>query len=215
MTTGALSKEQRRFLESTASQYAEHIEDAEAWLEGRGVELENARYEGLGVVRNPPAIHEQYEGRISIPYITDHGPVAIRFRCMKDHNCKEQGHGKYLSVKNGATTLYGVRSFDDATDWIGITEGEIDSIILRQIGIPAVAIPGASTWQDHWVNVFEDLSRVYVFADADASGEGLYKKLRDRLTGIQVLEVKLPQGEDVNSTFLKYGAEAIVKRIKK
>lgn len=209
-----LSKEQRKLLESTAFQYASHLPEAAEWLEGRGIDLDHARFEGLGVVRNPPAVHEQYDGRLSIPYITDFGPVAMSFRCMQDHSCKELGHGKYLKPKNQETTLYGVRSFDDATDWIGVTEGELDSLVLRQIGIPAVAVPGASNWQDHWVNVFEDLSRLYVFADADESGEKMYDRLRDKLS-MPVIKVRLPKGEDVNSTFLKYGAQAIVDRIKK
>lgn len=208
------SKEQRKFLESTALQYAQHLDLAAGWLEARGIDLDHARYEGLGVVKNAPAIHESYEGRLSIPYVTDFGVVQMRFRCLKDHSCKEAGHGKYLSVKNDHPTLYGVRSFDDATDWIGICEGEMDSITLRQIGLPAISIPGAKNWEPHWHNVFEDLSRVYVFADADEAGEGLYKNLRDKLS-MPVLKVKLPMGEDVNSTYLKYGAQAIVDRIKK
>ncbi len=209
-----LSREQRESLETTVSQYAEHLDDAAEWLAGRGIEMENARYEGLGVVRNPPAIHEQYEGRLSIPYLTDFGPVAISFRCMQDHSCKEAGHGKYLKPKNQETTLYGVRSFDDATDWIGVTEGELDSLILRQMGIPAVAVPGATSWKEHWVNVFEDLSRIYVFADGDDAGRKMLGVFRDKLS-MPVLKVTLPEGEDVNSTFLKYGAEGILKRIKK
>lgn len=209
-----LSKEQRRLLESTASQYASHLPEAAEWLEARGIDLDHAAYEGLGVVRNPPAVHEQYEGRLAIPYITDFGPVAMSFRCMQNHNCKEVGHGKYLKPKNQETTLYGVRSFDDALDSIGVCEGELDSLILRQIGIPAVSIPGSTNWQDHWANVFEDLSRLYVFADADESGEKMYERLRDKLS-MPVLKVRLPKGEDVNSTFLKYGAQAIIDRIKK
>lgn len=209
-----LSKEQKRLLESTASQYAEHLPEAAEWLEGRGIDLEHARYEGLGVVRKAPAVHEQYEGRLCIPYITDFGPVAMSFRCMQEHDCKAEGHGKYLKPKNQETTLYGVRSFDDAVDWIGVCEGELDSLILRQIGIPAVAIPGSTNWQDHWPNVFEDLSRLYVFADADDAGQKMYERLRDKLS-MPVIKVRLPKGEDVNSTFLKYGAQAIVDRIKK
>lgn len=214
----ALSKEQRELLSTTASQYAEHLDDAAGWLEGRGIDLENARYEGLGVVVDPPAIHEQYAGRLSIPYITDFGPVMMSFRCMQDHSCKDAGHGKYLKMKkfhpDMPVDLYGVRAFDDATDWIGVTEGELDSLILRQIGIPAIAVPGATNWEEHWPNVFEDLSRIYVFADGDDAGLKLYERLRDKLS-MPVLRVKLPAGEDVNSTYLKYGAEAIVKRVKK
>lgn len=209
-----LSREQRLLLETTAEQYASHLDEAAEWLADRKIDLQHALYEGLGVVRNPPAIHEQYEGRLAIPYITDFGPVGMSFRCLKDHSCKEAGHGKYLKPKGQESTLYGVRSFDDATDWIGITEGELDSLVLRQIGIPSVAIPGASNWEPHWCNVFEDLSRVYVFADADSAGKELYERLRDKLN-MPVIKVRLPEGEDVNSTFVKYGADAILKRVKK
>lgn len=213
----ALSKEQRVFLETTASQYASHLDEAAEWLEGRGIDLEHARYEGLGVVVDPPARHEAQFGRLAIPYITDFGVVAITFRCMRDHgdqSCKQLGHGKYSKEKGQANELYGVRAFDDAADWIGVTEGELDSLILRQIGIPAVSIPGAENWEEWWPNVFEDLSRIYVFADGDDAGKKLYERLRDKLS-MPVLRVKLPAGEDVNSTYLKYGAEAIVKRVKK
>lgn len=224
----ALSKEQRRFLESTAIQYAEHLDDAAEWLAGRGIELEHARFEGLGVVRNPPAAHETFEGRLAIPYITEFGPVNMTFRCLKDHDCKstvaytkkdgtEVKCGKYLKSPGMESDLYGVRAFDDARDWIGVCEGELDSLILRQIGIPAVSNPGAKNWNPWWPNVFEDFSRVYVFADADSAGEGMYEMFVDRLAraSTTVIKVALPRGEDVNSTYQKYGAEAILKRIKK
>ena len=209
-----LSKEQKRFLDSTALQYAEHLADAEGWLAGRGIELDHARYEGLGVVTDPPALHEHLRGRLSIPYITDFGVVNMSFRCLEDHKCKDEGHGKYLKSKGAESDLYGVRAFDDATDWIGVCEGELDSLILRQIGIPAVSVPGAKVWKQHWPNVFEDLSRVYVFSDADDAGDEMYKKLQDKLN-MPVLKVRLPKGEDVNSTYLKYGSQAIIERIKK
>lgn len=214
---GSLSKEQKRFLESTAAQYAEHLGDAAEWLAERGIDLDHARYEGLGVVRNPPALHEQQEGRLAIPYITEFGVVNMSFRCLKDHKCKDSGCIKYIKLKGAESDLYGVRAFDEARDWIGVCEGELDSLILRQIGIPAVSNPGAKNWKEHWPNVFEDFSRVYIFADADSAGEGMFEKFQDGLskTSAAVIKVRLPAGEDVNSTYQKYGAEAILKRIKK
>lgn len=210
----ALSKEQKEFLETTAETYASHLGDAEEWLEGRGIDLDHARFEGLGVVRDQPAIHDGYRGRLAIPYITEYGVVAMVFRCLRNHKCKDEDCSKYLKVKGQGTHLYGVRSFDEATDWIAITEGEVDSLILRQIGIPAIAIPGAENWKDHWSNVLEDMSRIYVFADADDAGKKMWERVRDKVS-LPVIRVKLPEGEDVNSTYVKYGAEGLLKRVRK
>lgn len=212
-----LSRERKLFLESTASQYSEHLGDAAEWLVERGIDLGRAAYEGLGVVRNPPALHASYEGRLAIPYVTQYGIVNMTFRCLQDHDCKANGHGKYRKLKGQESDLYGVRAFDDATDWIGVCEGELDSLILRQIGLPAISNPGAKNWKAHWPNVFEDFSRIYIFADGDTAGEGMYETFRDNLlkSNTSVIKVALPPGEDVNSTYVKYGAESILKRIKK
>ena len=224
---GSLSKEQRKFLETTAAQYAENLPAAAEWLEGRGIDLEHAAYEGLGVVTDPPALHEGYRGRLSIPYVTDYGVVNMSFRCLQDHKCKDavlyERDGKpvhcikYIKTEGAESNLYGVRAFSDAREWIGVCEGELDSLILRQIGIPAVSNPGAKNWKEWWPNVFEDFSRLYVFSDADTAGDGMYSLFKSNLSssGVQVIKVRLPQGEDVNSTYQKYGAESILKRIKK
>ena len=212
-----LSKESRKFLESVTLKYQEHLLEAAEWLEGRGIDLDHARSEGLGVVKGASALHEQYEGRLAIPYLTDFGPTNMSFRCLRDHKCKDEGCPKYLKSFGVEQDLYGVQAFDDATDWIGVCEGELDSLILRQIGIPAVSNPGATNWNEWWPNVFEDLSRVYVFADADSAGDKMFKTFRDKLDAVKVsvIKVRLPKGEDVNSTFVKYGSQAILDRIKK
>lgn len=209
-----LSKEHRKFLEKATLQYAEHLDVAAEVLGARGIDLEHARSNGLGVVTNPPAQHEQYRGRLAIPYLTDAGPVNMSFRCLKDHSCKDEGHGKYLKMEGWNANLYGVQCITWADEWIAVTEGELDALVLQQIGIPAIGIPGAQNWKDHWLNIFDDFSRVYVFADADAAGEAMFKKLHARMPTLAI-HAKLPKGEDVNSTLVKYGADRIMAGIKK
>jgi len=209
----ALSKEQRRYLERATLTYAENLDVAAGWLEGRGIDLAHARSRGLGVVTDPLPGHESYVGRLAIPYLTDVGPVNMNFRCMEDHNCKEiPHHKKYLKRKGSGTNLYGVQSASWADDWIVVTEGEIDALIWQQIGVPAIGVPGAENWKDYWVNVFEDFSRVYLAEDGDDAGKDLWIAMTENLTN--VIRMKMPDGEDSNSMFLKEGGDYLLGRIK-
>jgi len=208
----ALSKEQKRFLEKYTLQYMEHLDEEAEYLEGRGL-LELARSRGLGVVRNPPPQHSMFEGSIAIPYLTDFGPVNMRFRCMKNHDCKEFNHGKYSMMKGWHANLYNVQQFSEAEDWIAVTEGEFDALTLQASGIPAVGVPGSTMWKEHWPNVFEDFSIVYVFTDGDTAGEKMWERWSHEVSNC--VRVKMPSGEDVNSFFLRHGAEALRAKVKR
>lgn len=211
----ALSKEQRTYLERATLKYAENLDGAAEWLAGRGLDLEFARSRGLGVVRDALPGHENVAGYLSIPYLTDKGPVNMSFRCMEKHNCKEQGafHKKYRKRKGSPANLYGVQSADWADDWIVVTEGELDALTWQQIGVPAIGIPGAENWKEHWVNVFEDFSRVHLAEDGDDAGKDLWIAMSENLTN--VIRMKMPDGEDSNSMFLKAGEGYLLSRIKK
>lgn len=208
---GALSKEQRRFLERATLQYASHLDEAQGVLEARGLEMGLARSSALGVVRDPLPGHEHHTGKLVIPYLTDAGPVNLTFRCLRDHG--HEGHGKYVREKGLPGNLYNVQAIAYAEEWIVVTEGELDALIMKQIGIPALAVPGVEHWKEHWPNVFEDFSRVYLFEDGDSAGEKLWNKMSYELSN--VIRVKMPDGEDVNSMFVKSGAEYLINRIKK
>lgn len=211
----ALSKEQRKYLERATLQYAESLDDAAGWLEVRGLDLEFARSKGLGVVHNPLPGHENVEGYLSIPYLTDRGPVNMSFRCIEMHDCKQQGpyHRKYMKRKGSPVNMYGVQSADWAEEWIVITEGEIDALIWQQIGVPAIGIPGAENWKDYWVNVLEDFSRVYLAEDGDDAGKDLWIAASENLTNM--IRMRMPDGEDTNSMYLKAGKDYLLGRIKK
>jgi len=209
-----LSKEQRQYLERATLTYATHLDEAAEWLAGRGLDLEHARSKGLGVVRDPIPGHENLTGRLAIPYLTDVGPVNMNFRCIQNHNCKEiPHHAKYMKRKGSPTNLYGVQSASWADDWIVVTEGEIDALVWQQIGVPAIGVPGAENWKDHWNNVFEDFSRVHLAEDGDDAGKDLWIAMSENLTN--VIRMKMPDGEDTNSMFQKSGKDYLLSRIKK
>lgn len=209
-----LSSERRRFLERATLQYQDHLDEAAEYLATRGIDLDFARDVGLGVVRNPEALHADYAGRLAIPYLTDAGPVQMDFRCMQDHDCKFHGHAKLYRASGWPTRLYGVQSARQADDWIAVTEGAQDAITLQMIGIPAIGVPGSENFQPHWPSLFEDFSRVYLFADGDDAGDKMLNLWRDRLD-TAVISARMPDKEDVNSMYVKYGKEPLLAKIRR
>lgn len=213
-----LSKEQRQYLERAWEAYAPHLGDAEGWLGERGLSLEFAASRGLGVVRNPLPGHEPADGYLAIPYLTKAGPVNFNFRCMQDHNCKEvPHHSKYWKRKGSPVNIYGVQSINQADDWIVVTEGEIDALTWQQIGVPALAVPGAENWKDYWANLLEDFSRVYLAEDGDNAGKDLWIAMSEHIdqSNTMVVRMRMPDGEDSNSMYRKLGKDYLLGRIKK
>ena len=193
------NQEQKKLLEQATSHYQKAIHLAEGYLTSRGLSLEDAEDFRLGVVAQPLVGHEQYEGRLSIPYITPAGVVDIRFRAI---NHEEP---KYLGLPGSETRLYNVGSYFKATDWIAVCEGEIDTITLTKIGIPAVGVPGVNAIKPHHYRILQDFDRIYVFADGDQAGREFTKDLARRISGITPIHI--PEGEDVNSILVKQGSD--------
>lgn len=206
-----LSVTQRRSLERATMSYMNHLDEALDYLAKRGITEEVASSVALGVVRDPIPGHEHLVGRLAIPYLTDYGPVNMNFRCLAEHRCKDEGHQKYMTWTGLSANLYGIQSMRQADDWIAVAEGEIDALSLNIAGVPAVGIAGAKKWSDHWTNVFEDFTRVYVFQDGDEAG----KQFGDTLVReVGALRVALPSGQDVNSILVEQGPEALKNRIR-
>lgn len=209
---GKLSVPQRKSLERATLQYQENLDEALEYLAGRGIDKEAAHSSGLGVVRDPIPGHEHLVGRLSIPYMTPVGPVNMNFRCMSKHKCKDAGHPKYIMWTGLEVNLYNVDALSYAGSAIAVAEGEIDALSSSLAGIPCVGISGATKWQDHWNNIFEDFTRIYVWQEGDEAG----KKFGDRLVQeVGAIRVPLPASEDVNSIWVEQGKDALRARIRK
>lgn len=204
-----LSAERRAFFESAVSRFQSDLEGStrgQEYLAGRGVGPEAARGFRLGVVVSRIAGLEGYSGRLAIPYLTPAGPVNIRFRCLKAHDCKAEGCPKYLSIEGAETNLYNVLDLKKPGDAICIAEGEIDALTLSMAGLPAVGVPGVENWRKHWAKCLEDFSAVWVFADGDKAG----RKFASFLTKeARARPVSMPAGHDVNSLYMERGADGL------
>ena len=200
------SAKQKKSLEQAAHLYAENIHLAEEYLAHRGLSLEDARTVHLGVVVDPAPGHEQMVGRLSIPYLTDNGVVDIRFRSLGPQE------PKYMGIAGTQTRMYNVKAIKKAGDFIALCEGEIDTITMHyKVGIPAIGIPGVTNWKQHYPRILEDFETVYIFADGDQSGQDFAKKLAREVQGVTI--INMPETEDVNSVYLKHGAQWFKERI--
>ena len=197
---------QKDLLEVAAKRYQENIYLAEGYLRSRGITVEVARLARLGVVAEPEVGHEAFLGRLSIPYVTKSGVVDLRFRSLNP-----AVEPKYMGMTGADTKMYNVLDIERAGDWIGVCEGELDTITLSKcIGIPCVGVPGANSWKKHYTRLLADFERVFVFADGDQPGKEFATGLARELP---VTIVSMPDGEDVNSVYVKYGAEYIRDKI--
>jgi len=196
---------QKELLAKATVKYAANIHLAEDYLASRGITREVARVARLGVVLEPETGHEAFQGRLSIPYITKTGVVDLRFRSLNP-----AVEPKYMGMTGMETKMYNVIDTERAGDWIGVCEGELDTITLSHcVGIPCIGVPGANSWKKHYNRILADFERVFVFADGDQPGKEFATNLARELP---VTIVTMPDGEDVNSVYVKYGADYIRER---
>lgn len=193
---------QKDLLALAVTKYQENIYQAEDYLKGRGITIETARLARLGVVVEPETGHESYAGRLSIPYVTKTGIADLRFRSLNP-----AVEPKYMGMIGAETKMYNVLDIERAGDWIGVCEGELDTLTMsRCVHVPCVGVPGANSWKKHYTRLLADFERIFVFADGDQSGKEFATSLARELP---VTIVNFPDGEDVNSAYTKYGAEFI------
>lgn len=204
-----LSLEQRSSLASAVARFEAVLAvdvEAQAYLAGRGFSPASANTHHLGVVPADMPGYEPYAGRLAIPYLTPAGIVDVRFRAL---------HGeepKYLGREGSGRHMYNVPDLQVDTDIIAVCEGEIDTMTASTMcGVPCVGLPGANGWKSLWARAFQDYSKVVVLCDGDDAGRDFGRRIKRDVDA--AVSVHLPDGEDVNSMYVKYGADVIRERV--
>ena len=203
-----LSNSQRQFLLQATQEYTKNIHIAAQYLATRGLSVAEVQQFHIGVVKDALPGHEQYQGRLAIPYVTPSGIVDIRFRSMQGED------PKYIGMPGAKTSMYNAQAVLTANDYICVTEGEIDCMtVVAKTGHPAVGIPGANNWKPYYAKILDDFETVIILADGDAPGLEFGKKVSRELGNVNIIQ--MPEGHDVNSIVLEQGAEFINERIRK
>ena len=175
-----------------------HPEDAaEVYLGSRGISPATVMEYGVG--------YDPHEQAITFPYYDAWGrQTSARWRKLHPNAVP-----KYMGSRGVRAGLYNVVDVDEP--WVYLTEGEIDCLTLKQLGLAAVGVPGAGAFREAWRWLFVD-RKVRIVFDADSvkyrvGGEayrpgqdGGARVLRAISTVAAFVEVvHLPEGEDVNS----------------
>lgn len=109
-------------------------------------------------------IHVEKIPCVRIPYLGENGEeLATRFRLALDG-------GLRFRWKQGSRIFpYGLWRLGEARElgWILLVEGESDCWTLWMYGIPALGIPGKTTWKSSWAQYLENLA-VYIWQEPEA-----------------------------------------------
>ena len=93
-----------------------------------------------------------------------------------------------------------------SSDVVYIAEGPADCITAAQLGFPAVAALGATSFKRETVPRFANCERIYVCLDGDPAGEAGALRIGEFIPDRSYL-VQLPQGLDLDEYLRGHGRE--------
>lgn len=121
---------------------------------------------------------------------------------------------KYMGMPGAKTSMFNAQVVLTASDYICVTEGEIDCItVSTKTSHPAIGIPGANNWKPFYSKILDDFDTVIVLADGDSAGMDFGKKISRELSNVNI--VQMPEGHDVNSIVMLEGVDFINDKIRR
>lgn len=150
-----------------------------------------------------------------IPYIAPNGDtLQIRFRRLA-------GEGpKFRTMPGDKPRPYNTASLERHSLDLWITEGEPDTWVLQELGIPSCAIPGATVWHESWKYIFQPYRFVYVPFDGDDAGRKFGRMIVDKVSNARPIDMGtfiddegVEKSHDVNSYWLVHGDEATLRKV--
>ena len=120
---------------------------------------------------------------VKIPYCDITGTVVA----MRTRLSLEKTGQRFAWRKGDHTTLYGLERLDEVrkAGWCLLVEGESDCWTCWFHGLPALGIPGKSTWKKEWAEYLVGLE-VYLWQEPDAAD--LVGKVGAAVKGLKVIQ---------------------------
>lgn len=154
----------------------------------RGLDFKTADIMATGLVTDDKGtLTDALQGMVTIPYHVAGNCVTLRGRRWPMEEGDKQ---KYKTLAGQAARVYHSEACWGISEVV-ITEGELDALVLSQMGFQAIGIPGANVWQPGWDGYLEGMRRVWVAFDPDEAGDRGAEKLIERL-GPKARRLRLP-----------------------
>lgn len=147
-----------------------------------------------------------YMPGVFIPYFGTSGKTVPFFQIRHP----EGGQRRFTFAKDITPICYGMECLKYMKDYLCFTEGSRDSVILRMCGVPAIALPSASSTKlvKGMVSFAKNHNLLMVaICDKDKAGEVLLKALRDAC--VPFLDARTPVGKDVGDFYAQKGLESV------
>ena len=135
------------------------------WKNLRGIKKEMVQLFELGF--------DSYTNRLVIPLLEDDRCFGLVRRAISDEQ-----KPKYLTTEgfDKSNFIFGWDLVGLQEDYIVVTEGCIDAIIARQLGLNAVSIMGVDLTQNNLERLADNYDRVMLMFDNDVAGESATEK---------------------------------------
>jgi hypothetical protein len=145
---------------------------------------------------------------LKMAYFAEDGstPVGARLRHAIDEPCKWG--------KGNKAQLYGLPELAAARQGgqVVICEGESDWQTLHYHEVPALAVPGASTWKPAWDDYLEGFETIYIVIEPDRGGQAMQRWVaRSRARDRMKLIFMSPEPKDPSALHID-DAEAFAER---
>ncbi|HXE73651.1 MAG TPA: hypothetical protein VNO81_13400, partial [Candidatus Nitrosotenuis sp.] len=164
----------------------------QAYADAKRLPLEFLRGLGLREVRLRDGV------AVAIPYYDETGvEVSRRYREALE------GPGRFRWRRGSRVVPYGLWRLKEAREagWVLLVEGESDAQTLWFHGVPALGLPGATTWQPEWARYVAGL-RVFVWHEPGQGGDTMVRRVGETLP--EALVIRPPEGmKDISEAHLR------------
>jgi hypothetical protein len=134
---------------------------------------------------------------VNIPYADEFGEIkAVRKRLSM------YGALRFIWRRSDKTTLYGLPRLAEIRrkGQVVLVEGETDAWTLWHHCIPALGVPGASTWKERFRHYLDGLE-VYAWREPDDGGDNFLQAVGRDLPDVRVIEAP-PDAKDPSDLYI-------------